>query len=108
MQTVDKGGIHIEQCSGCRGVFLDRGELEQIASAEQKFYGSPPPYQGEGGAKYGDSPPGYKAGHRDSPPAYGHRGRKDSPPPFRSGYRDSPPPYGHKRKRGGFLDGLFD
>lgn len=97
MHTVDKNGIHIEQCSGCRGVFLDRGELEQIAAAEQRYYGSPPPYQGEGG-KYRDSPPPVQRGYRDSPPSYKHRG----------GHYDSPPPYGHKRRRGGFLEGLFD
>ena len=39
MHTVDRRGVHIEQCQGCRGIFLDRGELEQIANAEQSFYG---------------------------------------------------------------------
>jgi len=79
MQTVDRRGVHIEQCEGCRGIFLDRGELEQIAGAEQSFYGTaaaPPPY---GGGQ-----------HRDSPPPYGHRGQQ-----------------GRKRRRG-FLEELFD
>jgi len=39
MRTVDKGGVHIEQCLGCSGVFLDRGEMEAIARAEAAFYG---------------------------------------------------------------------
>jgi Zn-finger nucleic acid-binding protein len=99
MQTVDRRGVHIEQCQGCRGIFLDRGELEQIASAEDTYYAAsaPPPYRG-------DSPPpmrhGYGPSHRDSPPPYGgHAGGH---------YRDSPPPYGHRRKRRGFLEELFD
>lgn len=101
MHTVEKRGVHIEQCQGCRGIFLDRGELEQIASAEQGYYGGSPSYRG-------DSPPPYGARshgghHSDSPPPYGgqHGGR----------YSDSPPPYGghhggHKRRKG-FLDELF-
>lgn len=98
MHTVDRLGVHIEQCEGCRGIFLDRGELEQIAGAEQRHYNAaPPPYQPEAAAhQYRDSPPAYRGGYRDSPP------------PFRGGYRDSPPPYGHKRKRRGFLEELFD
>ena len=101
MHTVDRLGVHIEQCEGCRGIFLDRGELEQIAGAEQRHYAAaPPPYQPEraGGGHYRDSPPPYVGGYRDSPP------------PHRGGYRDSPPPYGHggKRKRRGFLEELFD
>lgn len=83
MHTVDRRGVHIEQCQGCRGIFLDRGELEQIANAEQSFYGghgaappyrhdSPPPYQGHGG--YDQR---HHGGHySDSPPPYGHRGHK--------------------------------
>ncbi|WP_084436779.1 zf-TFIIB domain-containing protein [Aldersonia kunmingensis] len=109
MHTVDKNGIHIEQCSGCRGVFLDRGELEQIAAAEQQYYGSPPQYEGGGGGKFRDSPPPAQRGYRDSPPP-AQRGYRDSPPSYkhRGGHYDSPPPYGHKRRRGGFLEGLFD
>lgn len=114
MQTVDKRGIHIEQCQGCRGIFLDRGELEQIASAEQSHYAAaPPPYAGQ--AQYAPPPqPGYAA---PPPVQYGHAGYRDSPPPFggHGGYRDSPPPYGghgghygHKKRRKGFLEELFD
>ena len=43
MRTVDKNGVHIDQCEGCRGIFLDRGELEQIAGAEQSYYAAGPP-----------------------------------------------------------------
>jgi hypothetical protein len=54
MHTVDRRGVHVEQCQGCRGIFLDRGELEQIANAEQNYYGPP----GPGAASYySDSPP---------------------------------------------------
>jgi uncharacterized protein len=109
MHTVDRGGVHIEQCQGCRGIFLDRGELEQISNAERSYYAgqsAPPPYRG-------DSPPPYGAqrGH-DVRHQGGHR-YSDSPPPRGHRHSDSPPPYGghgqHKgqKRRGGFLDELF-
>jgi Zn-finger nucleic acid-binding protein len=53
MRTVDRQGVHIDQCESCRGIFLDRGELELIAGAEQRHYSSsPPPYQPERSANY--------------------------------------------------------
>ncbi|MDA2809277.1 zf-TFIIB domain-containing protein [Nocardiopsis sp. RSe5-2] len=117
MQTFDRQGIHIEQCQGCRGIFLDRGELEQIIRAEESHYGAPPPYPGQqphhGGPAYPvppDSPRGYR-GRPDSPRPYGHGGYgyKDSPKPYGGGYgyKDSPRPYG-RRKNKSFLEQLFD
>ncbi|WP_285490087.1 zf-TFIIB domain-containing protein [Amycolatopsis taiwanensis] len=103
MRTVDKNGVHIEQCDGCRGIFLDRGELEQIAGAERAYYGSPPPYRGEM-PHYGDSPRPYRGGHGDSPRPY-RGGYRDSPRPY---YDDSPRPYQHGRRKRGFLENLFD
>lgn len=89
---MDKNGVHIEQCEGCRGIFLDRGELEAIAGAESSFYGhQPPPYRGRP-----DSPRPYRGGYPDSPKAY------------RGGYSDSPRPYGHGHRKRGFLENLFD
>jgi hypothetical protein len=28
MRSYERNGVTIDQCTGCRGVFLDRGELE--------------------------------------------------------------------------------
>jgi Zn-finger nucleic acid-binding protein len=44
MRTYERNGIHIDQCTSCRGVFLDRGELEHLIDAEQAFY-KPAPSQ---------------------------------------------------------------
>jgi Zn-finger nucleic acid-binding protein len=93
LKTVDKNGIHIDQCEGCRGIFLDRGELEQIAGAESSYYGGRP------------APPAYQPG----PYRGGGHGYGDSPRPYRGGghgYSDSPRPYGGRRR--GFLENLFD
>ncbi|MFB9687190.1 zf-TFIIB domain-containing protein [Amycolatopsis plumensis] len=111
MRTVDKNGIHIDQCDGCRGIFLDRGELEAIVGAESSYYGQqPPPYQAGPAptAHYGrpDSPRPYRGGYPDSPKAY-RGGYADSPRPHR-GYSDSPRPYGHGHRKRSFLENLFD
>lgn len=34
MRTYERNGVVIDQCEECRGVFLDRGELEQLLDAE--------------------------------------------------------------------------
>lgn len=40
--TLPHHGIEIEQCSHCQGVWLDRGEIEQVLASEyaQGFLGS--------------------------------------------------------------------
>jgi Zn-finger nucleic acid-binding protein len=42
MVTRDRNGIMIEECSGCRGVYLDRGELELLIDAESKYLATLP------------------------------------------------------------------
>lgn len=109
MRTVDRQGIHIDQCDGCRGIFLDRGELESILTAEQRYSAAaaPPPYQG--GGYQGAPPPPMAPRYGDSP-----RGYRDSPRGYQGGYGDSPRGYhgghhGHgKRRRKSFLEELFD
>ncbi|EHR48792.1 hypothetical protein SacmaDRAFT_0491 [Saccharomonospora marina XMU15] len=118
MKTVNKAGIHIEQCEGCRGIFLDHGELEQVVNAENAYYGAPaapaPPYRPAGGPQppVPPPPPMHHGGYRDSPAPYRGGGYyKDSPKPYRGGYGDSPKPYGHgygHRRKRSFLENLFD
>ena len=40
MRSYERNGITIDQCTGCRGIFLDRGELEHLLDAEAKFSAS--------------------------------------------------------------------
>lgn len=40
MRTYERNGIHVDQCGDCRGLFLDRGELEHLVQAESSFYGA--------------------------------------------------------------------
>ncbi len=39
MRTHTRNGVTIEQCTKCHGIFLDRGELEQLIGAESSFLG---------------------------------------------------------------------
>lgn len=90
MRPYERNGVIIDQCTGCRGIFLDRGELESLMDAESSFYAPrTPPASPQ--APYGQPPYGQPAyperrdGHHDS----GHGDRHD------------------RRKRGGFLGDLF-
>jgi uncharacterized protein len=38
MRGYERNGVLVDQCSGCRGIFLDRGELERLVDAEGAFY----------------------------------------------------------------------
>jgi cell volume regulation protein A len=43
MRSYERNGITIDQCANCRGVFLDRGELERLVDAEGAYYGREAP-----------------------------------------------------------------
>ncbi|MFD6419005.1 zf-TFIIB domain-containing protein [Streptomyces sp. NPDC060194] len=42
MHTYNRNGVQIEQCSGCRGIFLDYGELESLTRLESQWQGGVP------------------------------------------------------------------
>ena len=85
----ERSGIEIDYCPSCRGVWLDRGELDKIiersAAAEAPQQSAPPPpppqQQQQPGGPWGHQPQGQ----------YGHG-------------------YGHKpyKRRKSFLEDLFD
>jgi Zn-finger nucleic acid-binding protein len=41
MRTYERNGVHVDQCADCRGIFLDRGELERLVDAENAWHGPP-------------------------------------------------------------------
>ncbi|MFF0448689.1 zf-TFIIB domain-containing protein [Streptomyces sp. NPDC004609] len=43
MHTYNRNGVQIEQCSGCRGIFLDYGELEALTRLESQWTQQAPP-----------------------------------------------------------------
>ena len=39
MRSYERNGVVVDQCTECRGIFLDRGELERLVDAEGRHYG---------------------------------------------------------------------
>ncbi len=74
MHTYNRNGVQIEQCSGCRGIFLDYGELESITRLEAQWSqpGPPPP----GGPQSYPAAPAWGAPHQGSHGGHhgGHHG----------------------------------
>ena len=86
MHSYERNGVTVDQCTGCRGVFLDRGELERLVDAEGAFY--------ERSETRREPEPRREERHEQ------HRDRDD----WRPGYG-----HGHgKRKKKSFLDDVFD
>ncbi|MFE4451048.1 zf-TFIIB domain-containing protein [Streptomyces sp. NPDC056796] len=71
MHTYNRNGVQIEQCSGCRGIFLDYGELESLTRLESQWAQQAPPPQAYPAAP--PAPQAYPAAHA---PAWGapHQG----------------------------------
>jgi Zn-finger nucleic acid-binding protein len=87
MRSYERSGIVIDQCSECRGVFLDRGELEKLIDAESREVAAAVP-------GWGTPDPRQQARRDDD-----H---------YRDDYRYEDPRYGRKKKKRSFLEDLFD
>ncbi|MBM7173625.1 zf-TFIIB domain-containing protein [Streptomyces sp. G44] len=88
MHTYNRNGVQIEQCGGCRGIFLDYGELESLTRLEAQWGGqqAPPPAP--------PAPQGYPA---PPAPAWGA-------PQHHGGHGDH---YGHGKRHKSFGHMLF-
>ena len=81
MQTVQRSGVEFDICPTCRGVWLDRGELDKIIER---------------------SAPEAAPARQNDPPRESHSPR----PGFGGGYSGYDQPY-RKRKKS-FLEEIFD
>ena len=134
MRVYERSGVTVDQCTECRGIFLDRGELEKLFEAEANWnsrqaaappaaaapprpqqppggYPPPPPPPPPGGGYA--APPVHGGGYAAPPPAYGAPGYPAPAYGAQGGY------HGHYRQRGhhghyhnkrrkSFLNELFD
>ncbi|HYW13648.1 MAG TPA: zf-TFIIB domain-containing protein [Longimicrobium sp.] len=91
----DRQGIEIDYCPQCRGVWLDRGELDKIIERSAAQAPAAPPQQQQQQPYVPQNPPGQQ-------PVYGQQQHyKKYDDDYHGGY-------GHKKKRKGFLGDIFD
>ena len=103
MRQYERSGVHVDQCTECRGIFLDRGELERLMDAETAFHAPPAPVGARTAPEYDRGP------ERHDPRPYdtrgyesrGHESRGHDP-------RYDSHGYGHRKKRKSFFEELFD
>ena len=100
MRQYQRNGITVDQCTECRGIFLDRGELEHLVTAENQWSG--------GGAPGYQQP--YQSGRRDFDDDDGGGGWDDDDDDRRrhqqyGGHQEHPD---RRRRKKSFLEGLFD
>jgi Zn-finger nucleic acid-binding protein len=101
MQALHRAGVEFDMCPTCRGVWLDRGELEKIIEGAREA--APPSAQSTAAAQhtthrppsrdaYGERGEQSEYGERGEYGEYGERGRTDQ----------------RRRKRGFDLFDIFD
>lgn len=123
LTVVNRSGIEIDWCPSCKGVWLERGELDKLidlaaagaapAGAPQPQFQPPTPAPVRGGPEPGYAPPGPQPAYQPD------RGYQQPPPQRRSndGWPDDM--YDHdssgrtyrthrKHKRKGLLGEIFD
>ncbi len=124
MRMYERSGVTVDQCTECRGIFLDRGELEKLFEAEASYNGggqsagapprpqqAPPPPAPLHGGGYAPPPP-----PQSYPPA-----AQSYPPAAQHGYPQATPAYGQhggqqhgyhghyrNKRQKSFLHDLFD
>ncbi|MGW4231493.1 TFIIB-type zinc ribbon-containing protein [Streptomyces sp. NPDC004980] len=74
MNTYNRNGVQIEQCSGCRGIFLDYGELESLTRLESQWSQQAPPAPPAPQAYPGQAPQAYSAAQAPAWGAPQHQG----------------------------------
>lgn len=88
MQAVQRAGVEFDMCPRCRGVWLDRGELEKLMAFERE----------ETQATYAEPRPYARPDHHAD-----HHGRDDDDDRYRRHGQ-----YGHQKKKRFDLFDIFD
>jgi Zn-finger nucleic acid-binding protein len=106
MRTYERSGIAVDQCTECRGIYLDRGELERLLGAEA----SAPTLASPGFAERDDlcnGPRGSRRSDVDAPDRDDAHDQGDDERGIRDRrlQRDGRPINGRRESR---LSGLFD
>ncbi len=100
----DRGGVEIDYCPKCRGVWLDRGELDKIIERSAEAAPAParaapapaePPYRQQAAPVYQPEPRSPQSYREDD-----RRRRDDDDDDYRQGHK--------KKRRESFLSDIFD
>jgi len=94
----ERAGVEIDYCPQCRGVWLDRGELDKIIER------AGPPAVARAAPASGSPPPLPPQGQDYPRRRYDDDDDDDD---YRHGHQGSHSPYGKKKKKG-FFGELFD
>lgn len=93
MQAVQRATVEFDMCPRCRGVWLDRGELEKLMAMErdetQAIYGQPKPYS--------------RPDHHHDHGHHSHSGKRHDDDDYRRHGS-----YGHHKKKRFDLFDIFD
>ncbi|MBB5872451.1 Zn-finger nucleic acid-binding protein [Allocatelliglobosispora scoriae] len=124
MRQYERNGVTVDQCTECRGIFLDRGELEKLVDAENAWHGGSPanaaPVAAAAAQQVPQAPmPPMAPPTTHQQPAYQQPQQQYTYQPQQTHYRDHDsgeyPKYGHgqhgqhgHKKKKSFLDELFD
>ena len=90
MASYERNGVLVDQCGDCRGLFLDRGELEHLVTAEASC--------GRGEPSFSRA----ESGRVESGRAESSFGDRSTPPDPRFHRQQQ------KRKKRSFFEDLFD
>ena len=96
LAMADRQGVEIDYCPRCRGVWLDRGEIDKIVERELAAYG--PLARGVPAPAVPDGP--FYRDERDE--------RRERDDRYRGDDRRYDDKYRKKKKRESFLEDLFD
>jgi uncharacterized protein len=97
MRSYERSGVTVDQCTECRGIFLDRGELERLVDAEQGWQRSHP-----GSHERDDDHDRDRDRGPRFPNPFGDRDDDDDDDRRRHSQGS------HKRRKKSFFDELFD
>lgn len=81
MTSYERNGVTVDQCADCRGIFLDRGELQRLV----------------------DSEAAWQAASAQPQPQYQQPRPQYQPPQYGGGQAS-----GYPKRRKSFLENLFD
>ena len=107
MRSYERNQVHVDQCTGCGGLFLDRGELEALVAAENAWHQHSAPQAppaAQPAVPQQPPQPSQQQGGWQQQPAQSYQApyRATSKAPYGGQYG-----YGQRRKKS-FLSELFD